>query len=84
MVVHPHAAALDGLTAASAQAKAAFEEAEEGASSAGAAAAGVAAPLDDDALDALAAAVTANAARNRWLEQATLCTLHMLSKCSAP
>ena len=28
MVVHPHAAALDGLTAASAQAKAAFEEEE--------------------------------------------------------
>ena len=29
MVVHPHAAALDGLTAGSAQAQAAFEEAEE-------------------------------------------------------
>jgi len=104
MVVHPHAAALDGLTAASAQAKAAFEEeeaeedrGEEGggdsggapslSSAAGVAGAGVgtAVPLDDAALDALAAAVTANAARNRWLEQVSLCgcCAHMLCTCCA-
>ena len=66
MVVHPHAAALDGLTAGSAQAQAAFEaeEEEEGGGSGGAVV-----PLDDAALDALADATMADRARNRWLEK---------------
>ena len=65
MVVHPHAAALDSLTAGSAQAKAAFEaEEEEGGGSGGAVE-----PLDDAALDALADATMADRARNRWLEK---------------
>ena len=66
MVVHPHAAALDGLTAGSAKAKAAFEaEAEEEGGGSG----GAVVPLDDAALDALADATMADRARNRWLEK---------------
>ena len=68
MVVHPHAAALDGLTAGSAQAQAAFEEAEEEEEEGGGSG-GAVVPLDDAALDALADATMADRARNRWLEK---------------
>ena len=67
MVVHPHAAALDGLTAGSAQAKAAFEAEEEEGEGGGSG--GAVVPLDDAALDALADATMADRARNRWLEK---------------